>query len=92
MHRGPQPHARADDREFLQIYPHARVLAACSDDLTRDRRRLFIAKIAANDWDAIIITGSAFARIPIGLDFQKEYLGKEIARHPTGAPGQGGRR
>jgi N12 class adenine-specific DNA methylase len=67
-------------REFLQLYPHARVLAACSDDLTRDRRRLFIAKIAANDWDAIIITGSAFARIPIGLDFQKEYLGKEIAR------------
>ena len=67
-------------REFLQLYPHARVLAACSDDLTRDRRRLFIAKIAANDWDAIIITGSAFARIPIGLEFQKEYLGKEIAR------------
>jgi N12 class adenine-specific DNA methylase len=67
-------------REFLQLYPHARVLAACSDDLTRDRRRLFIAKVAANDWDAIIITGSAFARIPIGLDFQKEYLGKEIAR------------
>ena len=67
-------------REFLQLYPHARVLAACTDDLTRDRRRLFIAKIAANDWDAIIITGSAFSRIPIGLEFQKEYLGKEIAR------------
>ena len=67
-------------REFLQLYPHARVLAASSDDLTRERRRLFIAKIAANDWDAIIITGSAFARIPIDLEFEKEYLGREIAR------------
>ncbi|MGH2909291.1 MAG: DEAD/DEAH box helicase family protein, partial [Solirubrobacteraceae bacterium] len=67
-------------REFLQLYPHARVLAASSEDLTRDRRRLFIAKIAANDWDAIIITGSAFARIPIDLEFEKEYLGREIDR------------
>jgi N12 class adenine-specific DNA methylase len=67
-------------REFLQLYPHARVLAACTEDLTRDRRRLFIAKIAANDWDAIIITGSAFSRIPIDLAFEKEYLAREIAR------------
>ena len=67
-------------REFLQLYPHARVLAASSEDLTRDRRRLFIAKIAANDWDAIIITGSAFSRIPIDLEFEKEYLAREIAR------------
>ena len=67
-------------REFLQLYPHARVLAASSDDLTRDKRRLFIAKIAANDWDAIIITGSAFARIPVDLEFERRYLNDEIDR------------
>jgi N12 class adenine-specific DNA methylase len=67
-------------REFLQLYPHARVLAASSEELTRDKRRLFVAKIAANDWDAIIITGSAFSRIPIDLEFEKRYLADEIDR------------
>jgi N12 class adenine-specific DNA methylase len=67
-------------REFLQLYPHARILAASSDDLKAERRRLFIAKIAANDWDAVIITGSAFGRIPIDLEFEKQYLQEEIDR------------
>lgn len=67
-------------REFLQLYPHARVLAASSDDFKAEKRRLFIAKIAANDWDAVIITGSAFGRIPIDREFEREYLGKEIDR------------
>src|SRR5205085_3982563 len=38
-------------REWLQLYPQARALAASSDDLAGDRRRAFIARTAANDWD-----------------------------------------
>lgn len=67
-------------RELLALYPHARVLAASSDDLTKDRRRLLIGKIAANDWDAVIITGSAFSRIPVGVEFERRYLQAEIDR------------
>ncbi|PZR49569.1 MAG: helicase, partial [Stutzerimonas stutzeri] len=51
-------------REWLQIYPRARVLAASSLDLTADKRRLFVARAAANEWDAIILTQGAFAKIP----------------------------
>ena len=53
-------------REWLQIYPQARVLAASGEDLAGDRRRQFVARVAANDWDAVIMTRSAFSS-PAGL-------------------------
>ena len=50
-------------RELLQLYPQARVLAASGNDLAGEKRRAFVARAAANDWDAIIMTRSAFQRI-----------------------------
>ena len=38
-------------REWLQLYPQAKVLAASTDDLAKDNRRRFIARALANDWD-----------------------------------------
>ena len=52
-------------REWLQLYPQARVLAASGDDLAGEKRRAFVARAAANDWDAIIMTRSAFQRLPV---------------------------
>src|SRR2546430_11681886 len=55
-------------REWLQLYPQARVLAASSEDLAGEQRRAFVARAAANDWDAIILTRSAFQRLPASHD------------------------
>ncbi|HRN28947.1 MAG TPA: hypothetical protein PK890_04515 [Terrimesophilobacter sp.] len=57
-------------REWLQLYPQARILAASSDTLAGDKRRVFIARAAANDWDGIIFTRTAFQR----LDLEPENL------------------
>jgi N12 class adenine-specific DNA methylase/predicted RNA methylase len=65
-------------REWLQLYPQAKILAASNEDLDREHRRLFIAKCATNDWDAVIMTRSAFERIPMSPDAQKEYLSREV--------------
>ena len=46
-------------REFMQLYPNARLLVAAKEDLTRDRRKLLTAKIASGEWDGIIVTHSA---------------------------------
>jgi N12 class adenine-specific DNA methylase len=67
-------------REWLQLYPQARVLAASSDDLARDRRRQFVARAASNDWDAVLMTRSAFERIPLSVDAQRAYLDQEVGR------------
>lgn len=64
-------------REWLQLYPQAKVLAASSDDLTTDRRRVFVAKVATGDWDAVVMSQSAFSRIPMHPDTEADYLARE---------------
>ena len=67
-------------REWLQLYPMAKILAAGTDDLTKDKRRRFVARAAANEWDAIIMTRSAFERLPVSPKVQKAYMQRELAK------------
>ena len=67
-------------REWLQIFPQARVLAACGDDLAGDRRRQFVARVAANDWDAVIMTRSAFSRLPVSTDTEAAYERQQVGQ------------
>lgn len=65
-------------REWLQLYPAANILAAASEDLRGDGRRDFIAQAATGDWDAIILTQSAFGSIPVSRQAQRDYFDSEI--------------
>ncbi|MUK02969.1 helicase [Vibrio cholerae] len=67
-------------REWLQIYPQAQILAASATDLTGDKRRQFVARAAANDWDAIIMTRTAFERIPLSPASEMSYVRCEVDR------------
>ena len=51
-------------REVLQLYPQAKLLVAQQEHLHADRRRLFVARCATGDWDAVIIS-LRFERIPV---------------------------
>jgi SAM-dependent methyltransferase len=63
--RDTRGHQRDRRAPFPADGPLPRVLAASSDDLAGERRRTLIARTAANDWDAVILTRSAFARLPV---------------------------
>ncbi|WP_246846538.1 helicase [Humibacter ginsenosidimutans] len=65
-------------REWLQIYPRARILAASSKDLTADKRRLFVARAAASEWDGVLMTQGAFARIPLRPGTQTAYIQAQV--------------
>lgn len=65
-------------REFLQIYPRARLLAAGRDDMTTDRRRRFVARCATGDWDAIIMAASFFERLSLSPAEQRRFLDEEL--------------
>ena len=67
-------------REWLQAYPQARILAASSSDLVGERRRLFVARAAANDWDGIVLTHGAFKRIGTSSQTAAEYIERELER------------
>src|SRR5579862_3446597 len=68
-------------REFMQLYPNAKLLVAAKEDLTRDRRKFLTARIASGDWDGIIVTHSSFERIGMSRDYQEKFLREQIAEY-----------
>ena len=77
-------------REFLQLYPTARILVADETNFAKDKRARFLARAATANWDAIIITHSAFKFIAVPADFERQMIADQIdtlrgaeARAPT---------
>jgi len=68
-------------REFMQLYPNARLLVASKEDLSRERRKMLTAKIASGDWDGIIVTHSSFERIGMSREYQKQFLREQIEEY-----------
>src|SRR5579859_5719143 len=66
-------------REFLQLYPRARVLVANKDDVGKAERKSFVARCATGDWDAVVISHSSFERIPVSAASQARFLDAQIA-------------
>lgn len=65
-------------REFRELYPSANVLIAEPEDVTKENRARFQAKVTGSNWDGIIITHSSFERIPMSLEFQQEQLNQQL--------------
>lgn len=65
-------------REWLQLYPQARILAAGSDDLAGDARRRFVARVATNDWDAVILTRTAFERLSLQPQHEADFIERQL--------------
>ncbi|HVS34108.1 MAG TPA: DEAD/DEAH box helicase family protein [Gemmataceae bacterium] len=68
-------------REFMQLYPNAKLLVAGKEDFTRERRKVLTAKIASGDWDGIVVTHSSFERIGMSRDYQEKFLKEQIAEY-----------
>ncbi len=68
-------------REFMQLYPNARLLVAAKEDLTRERRKFLTAKIASGEWDGIIVTHSSFERIGMSHAYQEQFLREQIQEY-----------
>lgn len=66
-------------REFQNLYPQAKLLAAGADDLEGDRRRLLVARMATGDWDAVILTETAFEMLPMSPEAEQAYVDREMA-------------
>src|SRR5208283_2944204 len=65
-------------REFLLLYPNARILVADETNFTKDKRHRFLSRAATATWDCIIITHSAFQFIPAPAEFEKLLIQRQI--------------
>jgi N12 class adenine-specific DNA methylase len=68
-------------REFLHLYPNARLLIAAKEDVTRERRKCLTARIVSGDWDGIVMTHSSFERIGMSPEFQAHILQEHIDKY-----------
>lgn len=65
-------------REFMQIYPRATILAASGEDLKPHKRRQFIGRIAANDWDCVVMTRGAFQKLDLTPENKAQFIRNEL--------------
>lgn len=65
-------------REFLALYPNARILVADETNFSKAKRARFLSRAATATWDAIIITHSAFRFIAVPSDFEQSMIQDEL--------------
>lgn len=65
-------------REFLALYPSARILVADERNFVKEKRHRFLSRAALGAWDAIIITHSAFKFIPVPSAFEQQMIHDEL--------------
>ena len=65
-------------REFLQLYPTARILVADETNFVKEKRARFLARAATATWDAVIITHAAFRFIPVPAAFEREMIAEQL--------------
>lgn len=70
-------------REFLALYPNARILVADETNFTKDKRHRFLSRAATATWDAIIITHSAFRFIGVPSAFEQQMIHDELTLYET---------
>ena len=70
-------------REFLALYPTARILVADETNFTKDKRARFLSRAATATWDAIIITHSAFKFIGVPSAFEQAMIHDELELYET---------
>ncbi|WP_027582178.1 DEAD/DEAH box helicase family protein [Bradyrhizobium sp. Ai1a-2] len=70
-------------REFLALYPNARILVADETNFTKDKRHRFLSRAATATWDAIIITHSAFRFIAVPSTFEQQMIQDELELYET---------
>ena len=66
--------------DFRKLYPNANVLVATKKDFEKANRLKLFAKIAANDWDAVIVGHTQFDRMGLSPEREKMYLEAELTK------------
>ncbi|MDQ6840311.1 MAG: helicase, partial [Actinomycetota bacterium] len=65
-------------REYLQLYPQAKILVGSKSEVDTAHRKEFVARCAADDWDAVIMTHSSFTKIPVSVATEQAFLDARV--------------
>lgn len=66
--------------DFRRLYPNANLLIATEEDVKRENRKQFIAKVAMGDWDAVIMMQSSFDSIRVSKERELRLRNEELSK------------
>lgn len=75
-------------RQFLQMYPMARLLVPSKKDMKPANREEFLARIVTSEPDCVIMTHDQFTKLPISVDARRAVLQDEIDAVEREVPGE----
>lgn len=64
--------------EFLQLYPAAKIIVADEAQFSKENRNRFMGRVAAENWDGVIITHSAFGKMQVSPEFSARFIEEQI--------------
>jgi N12 class adenine-specific DNA methylase len=65
-------------REWVDLYPAARLMVADEKNFHTENRRRFISRVALSDLDGVIITHSAFKLLDLDPEFKQKMIEQEL--------------
>ena len=79
MHVIPNHMLEQYGEDARTMYPSAKVLLISSKDLGA-RRAETMSRIATEDWDAVVVTHSAFGKLGVSVDTHTSFIRQEMAK------------
>lgn len=70
--------------EWLRLYPQAKILTANEKDFDKDHRQKFIGRCCTGDYDAVIMSYEQFEKIPMSMEYRKNFIQREIDAMQSG--------
>lgn len=64
--------------EWLRLYPQAKILTASEKDFDKNHRQKFIGRCCTGDYDAVIMSYEQFEKIPMSMEYRKNFIQREI--------------
>lgn len=64
--------------EFLQLYPSAKIIVADEQQFSKENRNRFMGRVAAENWDGVIITHSAFGKMQVSPEFSASFIRSQL--------------
>ena len=64
--------------EWQRLYPEARLLTAKENDFNEVNRQKFFGRCCTGDYDAVIMSYQQFQKIPMSVEYQRDFLTKQL--------------
>lgn len=78
--------------EAKRLYPQARILMISRADLAKEKKAIFAARIAAGDYDLVVLTHSSLSALGMHPETERDFLRGENHALPPGFARPGGER